>query len=180
MENLDKTNGAEPVSAEVVSRVDEILSDFFGKLDNAIQSFVKQHDVDPDTPSNSELQRCVLSTIVLDQTLAKLIARVDSLEENDPHEIAVGVVEDNGEGFLREDDLPDQILNHVGETLDKDEIVKLIKETIGELTVHTAPGVIKLVKKTIAEAMYEATVVVEPPVLLYGKVQFPEGYGEDE
>lgn len=172
MENLHKTNGAEPVSAEVVSRVDEILSDFFGKLDNAIQSFVKQHDVDPDTPSNSEL----------DERLAELTGRLDSVEENDPHEIAVGVVEDNGEGFLREDDLPDQILNHVGETLDKDEIVKLIKETIGELTVHTAPGVIKLVRKTIADVLYEATVVVTPHGVLYGKidcsdvVQLGEGF----
>ena len=36
MENLGKTNGSEPVSVEVVSKVDEILSDFFGKLDKAV------------------------------------------------------------------------------------------------------------------------------------------------
>ena len=121
MENLDKTNGSEPVSVEVVSRVDEMLEDFFGKLDKAIQSWFKQHGVDADAPSNSEL----------DERLAELIDRVDSVEENDPHEIAVGVVEENGEGFVREDDLPDQILSHVGETLNKDQSVELIKQTVG-------------------------------------------------
>ena len=170
MENLDKTNGSEPVSVEVVSRVDEILDDFFGKLGHAVHMFVKQHGIDPDAPSNSEL----------DERLAELIDRVDSVEENDPHEIAVGVVEENGEGFLREDDLPDRLSSHIGETLDRDQIVEVIKETIGELTVHTAPGVIKLVKKTIDEAMYEATVVVETSGNLYGKVQLREGFNNDD
>jgi hypothetical protein len=170
MENLGKTNGSEPVSVEVVSKVDEILSDFFGKLDKAVQSWLKQNGIDPDAPSLSEL----------DGRLAELNERVDSVEENDPHEVAVGVVEENGEGFLREDDLPDQILNHVGETLDKDQIVELIKETIaGQTAVHTAEGVVKLVKRTLADAMDDAEVVVEPPVSLYGKVKFPEGYGDE-
>ena len=121
MENLDKTNGSEPVSVEVVSRVDEILDDFFGKLGHAVHMFVKQHGVDADAPSNSEL----------DERLAELIDRVDNVEDNDLHEIAVGVVEENGEGFVREDDLPDQILSHVGETLNKEQIVELIKQTVG-------------------------------------------------
>jgi hypothetical protein len=156
MENLGKTNGSEPVSVEVVSKVDEILSDFFGKLDKAVQSWLKQNGIDPDAPSLSEL----------DGRLAELIQEVDNLP--DAYEAATGVVEDNGEGFVREDDMPDQILNHVGETLDKDQIVELIKETV-----------VKLVKKTLADAMDDAEVVVESPVSLYGKVKFPEGYGDE-
>jgi len=167
MENLGKTNGSEPVSVEVVSKVDEILSDFFGKLDKAVQSWLKQNGIDPDAPSLSEL----------DGRLAELIQEVDNLP--DAYEAATGVVEDNGEGFVREDDMPDQILNHVGETLDKDQIVELIKETIAGQTVHTAAGVVKLVKKTLADAMDDAEVVVESPVSLYGKVKFPEGYGDE-
>ena len=170
MENLGKTNGSEQVSVEVVSKVDEILSDFFGKLDKAVQSWLKQNGIDPDAPSLSELG----------ERLAELIERVDNVEENDPHEVALGVVQDNGEGFLREDDLPDQILNHVGETLDKDQIVELIKETIaGQTAVHTAAGVVKLVTETLVELMVDATVVVEQPGVLYGKVQFPEGYCDE-
>jgi len=169
MEILGKTNGSEAVCVEVVSKVDEILSDFFGKLDKAVQSWLKQNGIDPDAPSLSEL----------DGRLAELNERVDSVEENDPHEVAVGVVEENGEGFLREDDLPDQILNHVGETLDKDQIVELIKETIAGQTVHTAAGVVKLVTETLVELMVDATVVVEQPGVLYGKVQFPEGYCDE-
>ena len=169
MENLGKTNGSEPVSVEVVSKVDEILSDFFGKLDKAVQSWLKQNGIDPDAPSLSELG----------ERLAELIERVDNVEENDPHEVALGEVHDNGEGFLREDDLPDQILNHVGETLDKDQIVELIKETIAGQTVHTAAGVVKLVTETLVELMVDATVVVEQPGVLYGKVQFPEGYCDE-
>jgi len=170
MENLGKTNGSEQVSVEVVSKVDEILSDFFGKLDKAVQSWLKQNGIEPDAPSLSEL----------DGRLAELIETVDNLP--DPYECAAGVVQDNGEGFLREDDLPDQILNHVGETLDKDQIVELIKETIaGQTAVHTAEGVVKLVKRTLADAMDDAEVVVEPPLLrpTYGKVKFPEGYGDE-
>jgi hypothetical protein len=126
MENLGKTNGAEPLSVEVVSRVDEILSDFFGKLDNSIQSLVKRYGVDDAAPSNSEL----------DDTLAELIERVENLEGNDPHEVAVGVVEENTEGFVREDDLPDHIISHCGVTLDPEEISELIKKTVVQILIH--------------------------------------------
>ena len=161
MENLGKTNGSEQVSVEVVSKVDEILSDFFGKLDKAVQSWLKQNErVD-----------------ALEAKLEELSGTVDDLP--DPYKCAAGVVQDNGEGFLREDDLPDQILNHVGETLDKDQIVELIKETIAGQTVHTAAGVVKLVTETLVELMVDAMVVVEQPGVLYGKVQFPEGYCDE-
>ena len=113
----------------------------------------------------------------LEATLAELSGTVDNLP--DAYEAAVGVVEDNGEGFVREDDMPDQILTHVGETLDKDQIVELIKETIAGEAVLTSWGVVKLVKKTLVDAMDDATVVVEPPVSLCGKVQFPEGYCDE-
>jgi len=103
----------------------------------------------------------------LEAKLEELSGTVDDLP--DPYECASGVVEDNGEGFVREDDMPDQILNHVGETLDKDQIVELIKETIAGQTVHTAAGVVKLVEKTLAERMVDATVVVEQPGVLYGR-----------
>tara|TARA_Y100000310_G_scaffold67077_1_gene62404 strand:+ start:3589 stop:4050 length:462 start_codon:yes stop_codon:yes gene_type:complete len=65
----------------------------------------------------------------LEAKLEELSGTVDDLP--DPYECAAGVVEDNGEGFVREDDMPDQILNHVGETLDKDQIVELIKSVVG-------------------------------------------------
>jgi len=148
MENLGKTNGSEPVSVEVSasvdSRVDVLLWDFLRKLDNAVEAWLTQaagsrHEErlgalesatlvieerltklhDPDAPSNSEL----------DGRLAELNDTVDNFP--DAYEAAVGVVEDNGEGFVREDDMPDQILTHVGETLDKDQIVELIKSVVG-------------------------------------------------
>lgn len=125
METLGKTNGSEPLSVEVVSKVDEILSDFFGKLDNAIQSLVKQYCIDADAPSNS----------ALDERLAELFDRLDGLEDNS-REAALAVCGENDEGFVREDDMPDQISRHCGETLDPDEISELIKKTVVDILLH--------------------------------------------
>lgn len=132
METLGKTNGSEPLSVEVVSKVDEILSDFFGKLDNAIQSFVKQHCVDADAPSNSALDQRIAE---LFDRLDNVVIAVNGLEDN-YREAALAVCGENDEGFVREDDMPDQISRHCGVTLDPDEISELIKKTVVEILLH--------------------------------------------
>lgn len=132
METLGKTNGSEPLSVEVVSKVDEILSDFFGKLDNAIQSFVKQHCVDADAPSNSALDQRIAE---LFDRLDNVVIAVNGLEDN-YREAALEVCGENDEGFVREDDMPDQISRHCGVTLDPDEISELIKKTVVEILLH--------------------------------------------
>ena len=128
METLGKTNGSEPLSVE------KTLSDFFGKLDTAMQSLVKRHGVDVNVPKNNEA--------ALGAMLAELFDRLDSVEravnglEDNYREAALAVCGENDEGFVREDDMPDQISRHCGETLDPDEISELIKKTVVEILLH--------------------------------------------
>ena len=84
----------------------------------------------------------ILIEYPMPERIAELFDRLDSVEravnglEDNYREAALAVCGENDEGFVREDDMPDQISRHCGETLDPDEISELIKKTVVEILLH--------------------------------------------
>ena len=150
METLGKTNGVAGLrdltsrekqkinaNAQLLANNDQHLSAIGAQLVEILSTRV---DILIECP---ESEFTVTERVdALDERLAELFDRLDSVEravnglEDNSREAALAVCGENDEGFVREDDMPDQISRHCGETLDPDEISELIKKTVVDILLH--------------------------------------------
>ena len=152
METLGKTNGVaglrdrtsrenqkNEANAQLLANNDQHLAAIGAQLVEILSTRV---DILIEYPEPESEFTVTERVDALDERLAELFDRLDSVEravnglEDNSREAALAVCGENDEGFVREDDMPDQISRHCGETLDPDEISELIKKTVVEILLH--------------------------------------------
>ena len=145
MENLGKTNGVAGLR-ELTSREDQKNEANAQLLANNDQHLAA---IGAQLVETLSTRVDILIEYPMPERVAELFDRLDSVEravnglednyreaEHNCREAALAVCGENDEGFVREDDMPDQISRHCGVTLDPDEISELIKKTVVEILLH--------------------------------------------